>query len=92
MIIKPLSYSRYYVNNNTKTIEFLGGYLLNNEYFGENIIIDNWRSKLSSEILNNNVIYQVVNNLSSVPYKINTEVLDFISAYDDLYHLTYYKR
>lgn len=51
------------------------GYLLNDSTYSENLLIDKSRYRDFSVILENNVIYDMVNNLSSTPFKINVKVL-----------------
>jgi hypothetical protein len=64
----------------------LGGFLLNDEKVEIPLIRKKWLNKYSSKILENNSIYYSVNKVSSVGYKINTDVLDFI-----LYNQGYFK-
>ena len=83
MIVKPSPYIR--VHNKSKkheTIEQLGGYLLNKEFTLNELIIPNWRLKQNSVIKDWNLIYKAVNNISSVGYKINKDVLNFIRLYE----------
>lgn len=54
----------------------------------DEIIIKNWRSKINSKINDDNIIYEVVNKLSCVGYKINKQVLNFVRANDDIFNLT----
>lgn len=56
----------------------LGGYLLNDEKFSEKLIIDKKAYKVKSELSTNNKIYSLVNNISSTPFKINQDLLDYI--------------
>ena len=56
----------------------LGGYLLNDVKYISPLIIQNSELKKQSQILNNNNILDVINNLSSVGYKMNIPVLNFI--------------
>lgn len=86
MIIKPKEYKREVINN--KKREELGGYLLNGEYYSNEIIIPNWRSRELSRIEDKNIIYKTINNMSSVGYKINKNVLDFIRLNDKRLGLT----
>lgn len=85
MIVKPRPYSRKLVNGIVK--ERLGGYLLNDEKYTDTLIIPKWRFKESSFIKEYNVIYNLINNISSVGYKINKNVLEFISTYGFKYNL-----
>jgi hypothetical protein len=74
MIVKPKKYS---MNWDTGK-EVLGGYLLNDKEFVNNLIISNPELKDQSKILRDNSIFDMVNKISSVGYKINIQVLDFI--------------
>lgn len=87
MIVKPNEYKRV-VYDDGKTREELGGYLLNGEYYSNELIIKNWRSKVNSKIQDVNVIYRTINNMASVGYKINKDVLEFISMNDRRLELT----
>jgi hypothetical protein len=94
MIVKPKEYKG---NDNSQ----LGGYLLNDIEYTDSIILPNYELKHQSSILKNNIIYNSVNSLSSVEFKINVEVLDFIlniennkkyqfyTEYDDIHPLTH---
>ena len=73
MIVKP---KKYYKDKHNRDV--LGGYLLNDELCWDTLIIDNWELKELSTIKDKNVTYDLVNNMNSVSYKINTQVLDFI--------------
>ena len=79
MIVKPKKYTRETVDG--QVIERLGGYLLNDIKTSDTLIIDKWNLKESSEIENDNVVYNLANNISSVGYKINKDVLNFINTY-----------
>jgi len=85
MIVKPKTYEKKLVEGKFK--EVLGGYLLNDEKFTDGIIIPNWELKKSSFIKNDNVIYNLVNNVNSVGFKINKDMLDFINTYADKFNL-----
>ena len=74
MIVKPRMYGRDFTNNT----EILGGFLLNNKDYVNPLLIKNPELKEESVIKDDNVIYDLVNNLSSVGYKINNELLDFL--------------
>ncbi|KZV77888.1 DNA/RNA polymerase, partial [Exidia glandulosa HHB12029] len=56
----------------------LGGFLLNDIEYSLPLIIKNSELKEQSIINDVNIIFDTVNNLSSVAYKINTDVLEFI--------------
>lgn len=75
MIVKPKKYDRI----NEK--EILGGYLLNDEEYFLPLIIKNSELRDQSVIKDENIIYSMVNKLSSVDYKINSDVLEFILEY-----------
>lgn len=87
MIVEPKKYERL-ISEDGKSREILGGYLLNGEYYANEIIIDNWRSKEKSRIHDVNIIYNAINDISSVAYKINKDVLNFIRLNDDKLELT----
>ena len=89
MIVKPKPYKREVINQ--KLVERLGGYLLNDIKITDRLIIDNWELKEASNIKNTNVAYDLVNNMNSVGYKINKDVLNFISKYGSKYNLLVYK-
>jgi DNA-dependent RNA polymerase len=74
MIVKPNKYSRDFKTGK----EILGGFLLNDKEYVTPLIIKNSELKDQSFVENENIIFGLVNHLSSVGYKINTLVLDFI--------------
>ena len=76
MIVKPNLYSKEIMDN--KCIDRLGGYLLNDEKICNDLIIKNWELKYQSKIKNNNLVYSSINNISSVGFKINKDVLQFL--------------
>jgi DNA-dependent RNA polymerase len=78
MIVKPKEF------NKAK----LGGFLLNDEMFIEKPIIDNYILSKNAEIDDKNIIYDTINNLSSIGYKINKDVYNFILEYNDKFNLT----
>ena len=83
MIVKP---KKYGFNLETKE-EILGGYLLNNKEIINTLIIKNSELKIQSVIEANNKIYDMVNNISSVAFKINNQVLEFILNFGLKYNL-----
>jgi DNA-directed RNA polymerase len=87
MIVKPKIFKKE-KENITDNIEILGGYLLNDELYQENIIIHNSRLNKNSLILDKNIIYDTINNLSSVGYKINKDVYNFIIENNDKFNFT----
>jgi DNA-directed RNA polymerase len=56
----------------------LGGYLLNDEKFSENLLIDKKAYAKNSEF-SGDKIYCMVNNISRIPFKINKTLLDYIN-------------
>lgn len=68
MIVPPKPYGE----------QMLGGYLLNDEVTTDPLIKSKRTNKELSLIINPNVIYNVVNKVSCVGYKINKDVLNFI--------------
>ena len=53
-------------------------YLLNDEISTDTILITKRDNKEQTKIKDTNIIYGIVNNVSSVGYKINQDVLEFI--------------
>lgn len=68
MVVEPKSYGD----------GILGGYLLNGDKYDNNIIIRSSDLKYRSQLQHENKVYNLVNGVMKVPYKINTELLDFI--------------
>lgn len=87
MIVRPNEYLRV-KNKEGEIEEEYGGFLLNKELTHDELIIQNWKLKTKSKIEDINQIYNAVNNISSVGYKINRDVLNFIRLYDSKFHLT----
>jgi DNA-directed RNA polymerase len=85
MIVKPKPFYRETINGVVK--ERLGGYLLNDVKTSDSLIIYKWDLKEQSHIKNNNKVYDLVNNINSVGYRINTDVLNFIYKYGVEYDL-----
>ena len=73
MIVPPKLYTK----------EQLGGYLLNDELITNSLVRKKWSNKHISEITEENIIYTVVNKISSIGYKINKDVLEFILSHND---------
>ena len=86
MIIRPKPYYRIKLPNG-EFKEYLGGYLKNNIEYIERIIKQKWNIKINTEIAEDNVIYKLVNNINSVGFKINIDVLNFINTYRYEYDL-----
>jgi hypothetical protein len=63
-----------------------GGYLLNGVKYFEEIILSNWELKVNSSLSSNNKITEMVNNINSVAFRINQNVLDFIITHNNKYH------
>lgn len=61
---------KYYGDN------VLGGYLLND--VSDKLVIDKKAYKVKSELSTDNKIYSLVNNISTTPFKINIDLLDYI--------------
>ena len=81
MIIPPKPYLR------VKNRSILGGYLLNDKEYVNPIIIKNHELREQSYINDENIIFDTVNNLSSVGYKINIPVLEYILEKGQEYNL-----
>ena len=71
MIVEPKPYS----------FNVLGGYLLNDIEKTESLLINKANYKQNSEIVKDNIIYDMVNNINKTSYKINKKVLDFIEEF-----------
>jgi DNA-directed RNA polymerase len=67
MIVKPNPY----------TENSSGGYLLNNVKYHEHLIIRKKAYSVNSKV-NNKRLYDVLNNLSSIPFKVNKVLLDLL--------------
>lgn len=61
---------------------------MNGELYEDAIIIKNSRLRSNSIISDKNIVYETINNMSSVGYKINKDVLNFIYLYNDKFNLT----
>jgi hypothetical protein len=83
MIVPPKPYFR----DKSTGVETLGGYLLNDVEYTDGIVLENWRLTKRSLVLEDNIIYDMVNYTSSVAFKINTKVLDFILVNHKKYSL-----
>jgi hypothetical protein len=70
MVCEPLKY----------TAEKLGGYLLNNDKYKENLFIEKKRYRHDSQ-LSTDIVYNMVNKTSATPYKVNLELLSYIVMY-----------
>ena len=69
MIVKPKPYTR----------NSIGGYLLNDIRYKENILIEKKAYSVNSEVSEVNNIYHMVNSISETPFKINKDLLEFIT-------------
>lgn len=56
----------------------IGGYLLNDQWEKDPLIIDKASYKCDSNI-KNDIIYRMVNNLSSTPYIVNKQLLEYLN-------------
>lgn len=81
MVTKP----NLYKLGNGDYLEF-GGYLLNGIEYTDKIILSNWELSSESKLLDKNKICDMVNKISSVPFKINEKVLDFILLNNEKYN------
>lgn len=59
----------------------LGGYLKNDEYYNEDLFIEKVGYRDKTRLLEDNDVIDLINGVSSVPYKINTNTLKFIQTY-----------
>jgi hypothetical protein len=72
-------------HSNDAKIE-LGGYLLNGIEYTDKIISSNWELSTENKFLLNNSVFDMVNCVNSVQFKINKNVLEFILANNNLYN------
>ena len=70
MLVEPKPYNK----------GVLGGYLLNDVNYRQEIFIYKSNIKEKPIIKDKNVVYHMVNNVGSTPYKINTELFEYIST------------
>jgi DNA-directed RNA polymerase len=61
--------------------DLLGGYLNNDVRFSEGLVIDKKAYIDASEISTDNRVYSLINNINSTPFKINKDLLDYISSH-----------
>ena len=87
MICKPKSYLNDNDNDNDNDSKKLGGFLLNDEVYIEPLIIEKIHLAFKSSISKNNIIYKLVDDINSVPFSINQDVLDFITKYYKTFNL-----
>lgn len=81
MIYPP---KKYLDSNSSKK---LGGFLLNDILYIEPLIIDNPLLAEKTQLTKDNLVYKMIDNISSVKFQINQEVLDFINKYYNKYDL-----
>ena len=84
MIVKP----KLYEMKDNIYIQ-LGGYLLNDIAYTDGIILPNWELKGETTIASNNKIVDLVNNINSVAFRINQNVLDFFIKNNNRYNFFY---
>ncbi len=77
MIVPPKPYSE----------KSNGGYLLNDDYYNEDLIIEKWSFSKQSQIKTTNVIYSMVNQISSTGYRINIPLLEFLELKGEKYNI-----
>jgi DNA-directed RNA polymerase len=64
----------------------LGGYLLNGEEKTDEIILPNYELKSKTTFADENIICDIVNQINSVSFRINKEVLNFILNNNSIYN------
>jgi DNA-directed RNA polymerase, mitochondrial len=77
MIVKPKPYSE----------NDLGGYLLNDIEYDENLIRGKLGYNIPSTIQDENIIYFVVNKMMETPFKVNKELLNYLIEYNHIHKL-----
>lgn len=70
MVVEP----KKYTGNDLK------GYLLNDVEYVDQLIIPKKSYGKDSKVSTENIIYHMINNISSTPFKINTQLLDYINS------------
>ncbi len=70
MIVKPKPYTK----------DALGGYLLNDVKFSEGLFIEKKAYSINSVLSDCNKIYDMINKISSTPFKINETLLNYLIA------------
>ena len=63
----------------------LGGYLLNDIKYSDDLILKNYSLDKQSIIKDRNILYEVINKINNVGYKINTDLLNFINMNPEFY-------
>jgi DNA-directed RNA polymerase len=85
MIVKPKTWKRIKSEEGSK--EILGGYLLNDEKYVRPLLIPKFHFGKPTLIKDENLVYYLVNNVNSVGYKVNKDVMEFIITYGSKYDL-----
>ena len=81
MIVKP----KLYIDRGGNLVS--GGYLNNEITYVEDVFIDKPLYERPTKLTQPNLITRLVNGLSQVPYKINSDVLDYIRKYSSKHSL-----
>lgn len=79
MIVRPKLWERKKSEQGIR--EILGGYLLNDEKYVRPLLIPKWNFGKPTLINDENLVYDLVNNVNSVGYKVNKDVMEFIGSY-----------
>lgn len=77
MIVPPKEYSEN---------EF-GGYLLNDIDYVDGMITKKMGQEGRSSIDKSNIIFDSINGMMKVAFKINSNLLDYLTEYNDIHHL-----
>jgi DNA-dependent RNA polymerase len=77
MIVKPKPYSN----------SEYGGYLLNDVEYNNSLILDKIGYDLPSKVVNNNIIYEVANNMMSSSFKVNKALLTYLLEENSVHKL-----
>lgn len=77
MIVKPNPYSK----------DKLGGYLLNDNKYSESLIGNKIGYNIPSKVVDENIIYKIINRMMSSSFKVNKELLTYLLEENSVHKL-----